>query len=204
MNVKEIYVVVPYQLLYLNLKLSSAKLSHFRDIRRAFGAIMFLLEPKWGESGWSLGLFCCWILYGLGVAWYRVVHDPTKWLFCIYLYSSQLAWRLLKALACSIAPQPTLISYYLLPVLRNWYFGKGNLIPLSVYSTVLSFPMRGRRLEGWPNTAALLARRRRATQAEWCDFVRDGRSMPPALPYVPSSMAAAAQLRADGIFSCYI
>jgi hypothetical protein len=41
------------QLLYLNLKLSSAKLSN------AFGAIMYLVEPKGGEGGRSLGFFYC-------------------------------------------------------------------------------------------------------------------------------------------------
>ncbi len=147
-----------------------------------------------GGGGRSLGLFYWWILHGLGVAWYRVVHDRTKWLFCIYLYSSQLAWRLLKALACSIAPQPALISYYsLLPVLRNWDFGKVILVTPSLYSTVLLFPMRGWRLEGWPNTAAHLAGRRIATQKGVIFHVTDG---PCCLPCfnVPSSLAAAQQL----------
>jgi hypothetical protein len=38
--------VVVLLLLYLILKLSSAKLSHFNDIYKAFGRITFLLEPK--------------------------------------------------------------------------------------------------------------------------------------------------------------
>jgi hypothetical protein len=50
-----------YRLLYVNLKLSSAKLSHFSNIWKAFGAIMFLLEPKEGD-GRSVGLFYCFIL----------------------------------------------------------------------------------------------------------------------------------------------
>jgi hypothetical protein len=58
------YVVVLYGLLNLNLKLSSAKLSHFSDILRAFGAILYLLEPKGERSGKSVGLFYCLILSG--------------------------------------------------------------------------------------------------------------------------------------------
>jgi hypothetical protein len=36
-------------------------------------------------------------------------------------------------------------------------------------------------LEGWPNAAARVAGWRRVTQPAGCDFVLDGRSMPPAL-----------------------
>jgi hypothetical protein len=52
MNVQYVYCIVePYRLLYVNLKLSSGKLSYSSDIWQAFGAIMYLLEPK------SVGLF---------------------------------------------------------------------------------------------------------------------------------------------------
>ncbi len=43
-------VVVLYHLLYFNLKLLSAKLSFFSDIRQAFSAIMYLLEATGGEG----------------------------------------------------------------------------------------------------------------------------------------------------------
>ncbi len=48
------YAVVLYRLLYLNLKLSSANLSHFSYNSQASGAIMYLLEPKGGggEGAW--------------------------------------------------------------------------------------------------------------------------------------------------------
>jgi hypothetical protein len=50
------YVVVLYRRFYLNLKLSSAKLSYFCDSRRdgLFGAIVYLLEPKGGGGGRSV------------------------------------------------------------------------------------------------------------------------------------------------------
>jgi hypothetical protein len=44
------YAVVPDWLLQLYLKLSLGKLSHFSAIWQAFGALMFLLEPK-GRGG---------------------------------------------------------------------------------------------------------------------------------------------------------
>ncbi len=60
MNLKCRCCTVPYRLIFLNFKLSSAKLSRFSDIWQAFGAIMYLLVPK---GGWrSLGLFSCLIL----------------------------------------------------------------------------------------------------------------------------------------------
>ncbi len=51
-----------YQLLFLYLKLSPGKHFHFSDIRQASGAIMYLLEPKGGGGGMSVGLFYCLIL----------------------------------------------------------------------------------------------------------------------------------------------
>jgi hypothetical protein len=50
-----------HRLLYLNLKIfSSAQLSYFSDILHAFVEIMYyLLEPKGGGGGRSLGLFYC-------------------------------------------------------------------------------------------------------------------------------------------------
>ena len=56
MNVQCIvYVFVRYRLLFLNLKLSSSKLSHFSDIGLAFGAIMYLLESMGGggKGAWD-------------------------------------------------------------------------------------------------------------------------------------------------------
>ncbi len=61
------YVVVPYRLLYLILKISSAKLFNLSGIWRPSGAIMYLLEPKGGgggRSGRCLGLFYCLIFSG--------------------------------------------------------------------------------------------------------------------------------------------
>jgi hypothetical protein len=52
------FVVLPYHLLYLNLKLLSAKLSCYSDFSQAFGA-----EGR--ISGRSIGLFYCSILYAL-------------------------------------------------------------------------------------------------------------------------------------------
>jgi hypothetical protein len=49
-----VYVVVPYHLLYLDLKLLSARLFHFSIISQRFGAIMYLLEPK-GKGGGLVG-----------------------------------------------------------------------------------------------------------------------------------------------------
>jgi hypothetical protein len=42
--------------LYSNLKLSLGKLSHFSDIWWAFGALMFLVEPK--ERGRESSMHC--------------------------------------------------------------------------------------------------------------------------------------------------
>ncbi len=42
-------------LLHLNVKLSSSKLSRYSDIWRAFGAIMYLLEPKEGGGRRNVG-----------------------------------------------------------------------------------------------------------------------------------------------------
>ncbi len=41
-----------------------AFISKFIDIRRAFGASMYFLEPKGGVGGRSVGLFYCLILSG--------------------------------------------------------------------------------------------------------------------------------------------
>jgi hypothetical protein len=51
MNGQSIYVVVPYWLLYLNLKLLLAKLSHFSEICRAFDAIMYISLGVKGRMG---------------------------------------------------------------------------------------------------------------------------------------------------------
>jgi hypothetical protein len=64
------YVVVLYQLLYLDLKFSSAQLSHFNNILWDFGELMFLLEPNGEGRGRSVGLFYCLILS---------VPYPIKW-----------------------------------------------------------------------------------------------------------------------------
>jgi hypothetical protein len=48
-------------MLYLNLKLSSAKLFYFSVMLWGFGAIMYLLEFKGGEGGRSMDLFYCLI-----------------------------------------------------------------------------------------------------------------------------------------------
>jgi hypothetical protein len=45
------YAVVLHRLLYLNLKFSSANLSHFSYNSQASGAIMYLLEPRVGGGG---------------------------------------------------------------------------------------------------------------------------------------------------------
>jgi hypothetical protein len=51
------YTVVSYTLLYVYLRLSSVKLSHFNDIWRAYGhgALFFLLKPKGGgqKAAWA-------------------------------------------------------------------------------------------------------------------------------------------------------
>ncbi len=51
------YVTVPYWLLRLNLKPLSGKISHFSEIWRANGEIMFFLEPKGQGEESCLGLF---------------------------------------------------------------------------------------------------------------------------------------------------
>jgi hypothetical protein len=48
--ITSVYVVVMHRLLYLNLKLSSEKLSYFSDIWRTCESLMFLLEPM-GRGG---------------------------------------------------------------------------------------------------------------------------------------------------------
>ncbi len=58
------FVAVSYRLFNLNLKLSSEKLSHFSNIWRTCGTIMYLLNPKRGGSERSVGLFYCLILSG--------------------------------------------------------------------------------------------------------------------------------------------
>jgi hypothetical protein len=49
---------------------------------------------------------------------------------------------------------------------------------------------RGQRLEGWPNMAALLACWWRVT-LPWCDFVRDGLSIPMSWPMRPKARGLA-------------
>ncbi len=53
MNGQSIYVVVPYWLFYLNLKLSSAKLSHFSEICRAFMQNNVHISWSQREEGWK-------------------------------------------------------------------------------------------------------------------------------------------------------
>ena len=57
----------------------------------------------------------------------------------------------------------------------------GRLLGSSLFGSLQLCEQWGRRLEGWPNTADRLAGWRSVTQPAGCDFVRDGRSMPPAL-----------------------
>ncbi len=42
----------------------------------------------------------------------------------------------------------------------------------------MGYSMRPKAIEGWPNTAALLADWRRVHGPEGCDFVLDGRPLP--------------------------
>jgi hypothetical protein len=58
---------IPAALFILEAFISKANFSHFSDICPAFGAIMYLWEPKGGRDGRSVGLFYCLILAGL---WY--------------------------------------------------------------------------------------------------------------------------------------
>jgi hypothetical protein len=69
--------VVLYRLLYLNFKLTSAKLSHFGDISQAFGTIV---ELKGGGVGRSMGLFYCLILSGASHG-IRIVNTVHKTMF---------------------------------------------------------------------------------------------------------------------------
>ncbi len=61
------FVAVPHRLLFLNLKISSRKLSQFTNIWEAFGAVMHLLGPK-GRRGSSVGLLYYFILSVSGYA----------------------------------------------------------------------------------------------------------------------------------------
>ncbi len=65
----------PYWLLYLNLKLCSAKVYHFSDILQAFYAVMYLWEPKKGGGGRSVGLLYCLLLS----AWYFMIQSQVEW-----------------------------------------------------------------------------------------------------------------------------
>ena len=53
------YVVVPYRLLFLNLRISSGKLFHFSDIYRDYVELMFVVEPNGGGRESCEGLFYC-------------------------------------------------------------------------------------------------------------------------------------------------
>jgi hypothetical protein len=68
---------IPADLL-LNLKLSSGQQSYFSVIRRACGALMFLLEPK-GRGECSVGLFYC--LNTLRLQLYQLHQDHISRLF---------------------------------------------------------------------------------------------------------------------------
>ncbi len=64
-----LYCTVTAALQYLNLKLSSAKLSHFCQIWRGFGAIMNLLELKGGAKFWEEGVEWAWASFTVSPLW---------------------------------------------------------------------------------------------------------------------------------------
>jgi hypothetical protein len=65
------YIVVSFWL-YLNLKLSSRKLSYFSDIWQAFDALMFLGEPKGQKGEGCMGLLYCFDTLRVEVSLYQV------------------------------------------------------------------------------------------------------------------------------------
>jgi hypothetical protein len=84
------YIVVPYRLLDLYLKLSSLKLSNqFSDIWRAFGAFMFLLEPR-DERGKLRGPLLLWKLSN-GYVDLTVHHEKEK-LLLIFVAGSAVQY----------------------------------------------------------------------------------------------------------------
>ncbi len=77
------------------------------------------------------------------------------------------------------------------------------LLPTNFISNIKLPTQWGRKLEGWPNTAAGLTGWRRVTR-QGCDFVCDGRAVPPAFLYrTGCPNRSCPQLRADRISSCY-
>jgi hypothetical protein len=98
------YVFVPYWLLYLNLKHWSANLSHFSNIWRAFCGILYVLEPKGGGGGRSVGLFYCLILSG-----YNCLQWPEK-VQTITNQSSNVSWNLKILCSYSNPPPPSKIK----------------------------------------------------------------------------------------------
>ncbi len=76
-----------------------------------------------------------------------------------------------------------------------------NCINFFSFTVVWRHYQWGRRLEGWPTTAARLAGWRRVTRQVWFSTWWTGRTAC-LFHTVPVALTGAAQLRADGIFSC--
>ncbi len=72
----------------------------------------------------------------------------------------------------------------------------------SVYSVDIPLPNEAGRVDGWPNTSAHLASWRRVTQRVWCCTWWTGRTTC-LFRTVTVALTGAAQLRADGISSCW-
>ncbi len=141
--------IVPYRLLFLNFKLSSAKLSHFSDIWWAFGAIMCLLEPKTGGGGRRVGHFYCLIIYvvedtggtpsiyrkPMGPTWSR----PLVFSFCPLVQLRSVKPSSLPQTDCS-QPYPLTSKFqlytYTVPKIWNIYYQKWNCAASFPISTI--------------------------------------------------------------------
>ncbi len=69
-----------YWRLCLNLKPSSAKFHHFSYIWLGFHAVMYLLEPKGGGGGRSVGLLYCLLLS----ASYFMIQSQIEWIILLW------------------------------------------------------------------------------------------------------------------------